>query len=111
MPAKVVTGGSVTLSARKLLEIVKELPAAALTLKVQENSWVAMRCGGASYKLVGLSAAGKSAESPNLPAVGNDGQALQPAPRGFRTPFRFASDEYSTAASRPQLVITFAPCP
>jgi len=57
VPAKVVTGGSVTLSARKLLEIVKELPAAALTLKVQENSWVAMRCGGASYKLVGLSAA------------------------------------------------------
>jgi len=57
VPAKVATGGSVTLSARKLLEIVKELPAAGLTLKVQENSWVAMRCGGASYKLVGLSAA------------------------------------------------------
>src|SRR5262249_48605504 len=54
-PAKVATGGSVTLSARKLLEIVKELPAAGLSLKVQENSWVAMRCGGASYKLVGLS--------------------------------------------------------
>ena len=30
VPAKVATGGSVTLSARKLLEIVKELPAAAL---------------------------------------------------------------------------------
>src|SRR6185369_6819492 len=57
VPAKVATGGSITLSARKLLEIVKELPAAALTLRVQENSWVAMRCGGASYKLVGLSAA------------------------------------------------------
>jgi len=56
VPAKVATGGSVTLSARKLLEIVKELPAAGLSLKVQENSWVAMRCGGASYKLVGLSA-------------------------------------------------------
>jgi len=55
VPAKVATGGSVTLSARKLLEIVKELPA-GLSLKVQENSWVAMRCGGASYKLVGLSA-------------------------------------------------------
>src|SRR5262245_13248565 len=56
VPAKVATGGSITLSARKLLEIVKELPAEGLALKVQENSWIAMRCGGASYKLVGLSA-------------------------------------------------------
>jgi DNA polymerase-3 subunit beta len=57
VPAKVPSGGSITLSARKLLEIVKELPAASLSLKVQENSWVALRCGGVSYKLVGLSAA------------------------------------------------------
>ena len=57
VPAKVSSAGSITLSARKLLEIVKELPAATLTLKVQDNAWVALRCGGASYKLVGLSAA------------------------------------------------------
>ena len=57
VPAKVASGGSTTLSARKLLEIVKELPAASLSLKVQDNAWVALRCGGASYKLVGLSAA------------------------------------------------------
>lgn len=56
VPAKVPFGGSITLSARKLLEIVKELPPAALTLKVQDNAWVALRCGGVSYKLVGLSA-------------------------------------------------------
>jgi len=36
------------------VEIVKELPAAPLALKVQENAWVSLRCGGASYKLVGL---------------------------------------------------------
>src|SRR5216684_3606973 len=57
VPAKVPAGGSITLSARKLLEIVKELPAAGLSLKVQDNAWVALRCGGASYKLVGLGAA------------------------------------------------------
>jgi len=57
VPAKVTSAGSITLSARKLLEIVKELPAAILSLKVQDNSWVALRCGGVSYKLVGLSAA------------------------------------------------------
>src|SRR5712692_10471597 len=56
VPARVPAGGSITLSARKLLEIVKELPAAALSLKVQDNAWVALRCGGASFKLVGLSA-------------------------------------------------------
>ena len=52
-PARVASAGSVTISARKLLEITKELPSAPLALKVQENAWVALRCGGASYKLVG----------------------------------------------------------
>lgn len=54
VPAKVTSTGAITLSARKLLEIVKELPAAALSMKVQENSWVALRCGGVAYKLAGL---------------------------------------------------------
>src|SRR5215472_16608207 len=54
VPGKVATAGSITLSARKLQEIVKELPDAPLSLKVQENAWVALRCAGASYKLVGL---------------------------------------------------------
>lgn len=56
VPAKVAARGSITLSARKLTEIVKELPAAALVLKVLENAWVQLRCGGVSYKLVGLAA-------------------------------------------------------
>src|SRR5512132_325056 len=54
VPAKIIGTGAITISARKLLEIVKELPAAPLSLKSQENAWVALRCGGASYKLVGL---------------------------------------------------------
>jgi len=54
VPARVTAPGAVTISARKLLEIVKELPAAPLAIKVQENAWVGLRCGGASYKLVGL---------------------------------------------------------
>ena len=58
VPAKVASAGAITLSARKLLEIVKELPAATLSLKVQDNAWVALRCGGVSYKLVGLTADG-----------------------------------------------------
>jgi DNA polymerase-3 subunit beta len=63
VPARVTAGGAVTISARKLVEIVKELPAEPLTLKVQENAWVALRCGGAAYKLVGLT-------PEDFPAVG-----------------------------------------
>ncbi|MBI2218546.1 MAG: DNA polymerase III subunit beta [Candidatus Rokubacteria bacterium] len=54
IPAKVATQGSITLSARKLGEIVKELPAAALAMRVGDNAGVSLRCGPVSYKLVGL---------------------------------------------------------
>ena len=49
VPARVPGKGAVTVSARKLVEIVKELPAAALALKVGDNAAVSIRCGGASY--------------------------------------------------------------
>ena len=68
VPARVVGAGAITISARKLLEIVKELPPAPLSLKVQENAWVALRCGGASYKLVGLT-------PEDFPAVGEGATA------------------------------------
>jgi len=54
IPAKVVRAGAITLPGRKLLEIVKELPEAPLAVRVQDNAWAALKCGGASYKLVGL---------------------------------------------------------
>lgn len=55
MPAKVLGPGAITLPARKLGEIVKELPSMPLAFRVQENAWVAIRCAGAAYRLVGLS--------------------------------------------------------
>jgi DNA polymerase-3 subunit beta len=54
IPARVPGAGSITLSARKLSEIVKELPAANLILKVGESAAVTLRCAGASYRLVGV---------------------------------------------------------
>jgi DNA polymerase III subunit beta len=54
VPARVAGKGAITVSARKLAEIVKELPATAVALKVTENAGVSIRCGGASYKLVGM---------------------------------------------------------
>src|SRR3989442_12008515 len=56
VPAKVGSKGAITLSARKLAEIVKELPAAAVALKVTDNVTVSLRCGGATYRMVGLAA-------------------------------------------------------
>jgi DNA polymerase-3 subunit beta len=54
IPARVASRGALTVSARKLTEIVKELPSASLSLKVGENAGVTMRCAGVSYRLVGI---------------------------------------------------------
>jgi DNA polymerase-3 subunit beta len=54
VPATVAGKGAITIAARKLSEIVKELPAAKLTLKSQDASAVSLRCAGGSYRLVGL---------------------------------------------------------
>jgi DNA polymerase-3 subunit beta len=56
IPARASAKGAITLGARKLAEIVKELPAATLTLKVTENASVTLRCGGVNYRMVGLAA-------------------------------------------------------
>ncbi len=56
VPARVAAKGAITLAARKLAEIVRELPAASLTMKVGDNAAVTLRCAGVSYRLVGLPA-------------------------------------------------------
>lgn len=93
VPARVGTTGAVTLSARKLAEIAKELPAAALSMKVQENSWVLLRCGGASYKLVGLAAGEFPAVVPASPPswIRLDGKVLKEMLA--RTAFAMSHDE------------------
>lgn len=93
VPAKVASPGAITLSARKLAEIVKELPAAPLSFKVQENAWVVLRCGGVSYKLVGLAAEDFPAVVPTAsPAwVSLDGKVLKEMLG--RTAFAMSHDE------------------
>src|SRR5688572_9144281 len=54
VPARSASQGAITVSARKLSEIVKELPAASLTLRVGESAAVTLRCGGVNYRLVGM---------------------------------------------------------
>ena len=54
IPARVASKGAITVPARKLAEIVKELPAAAVTLRVHDGTSMSLRCAGVTYKLVGL---------------------------------------------------------
>jgi DNA polymerase III beta subunit, N-terminal domain len=54
VPARVAGKGAITVSARKLAEIVKERPAVDVALRVHDNAAVSLKCGTASYKLVGM---------------------------------------------------------
>ena len=53
-PAEVVEGGKIALSAKKLYEIVKELPREEVLIKELPNCWAEIVCGAATFKLMGL---------------------------------------------------------
>ncbi|EAT15615.1 DNA polymerase III subunit beta [Desulfuromonas acetoxidans] len=53
--AEIISDGKITISAKKLYEIVKELADAEITLKVKENNWVEIINGKAKFNIVGLS--------------------------------------------------------
>jgi DNA polymerase-3 subunit beta len=57
--------GTITLSAKKLYEIVRELPEGPLELKSKEESWVEIKSGKTVFELVGLA----SEEFPKVPDV------------------------------------------
>ena len=56
VPATVERSGGITLAARKLLELVRELPVQPITLSLLDNGWVQLLCGPAAFRLVGLPA-------------------------------------------------------
>lgn len=64
-PAKVQKPGAGTIPARRLLDYVKLLPDAELTVKLQENHWASLLCGRSRTRIAGM-----SRESfPELPAM------------------------------------------
>src|SRR5436305_13962752 len=67
VPARVAGKGAITVSARKLAEIVKGQPAAAATLKRGDNAGVRLRCAGVTYTLVGMPPADFPAVAPASP--------------------------------------------
>ena len=67
--ATVLKPGGVTVSARKLYEIIKELPAGDIELTAGDNNWTSIQAGKSQFKIVGL----PSAEYPALPAIEREG--------------------------------------
>lgn len=55
-PADVHASGRITVSAKKLFEIIKELPEKEISFNAKENCWIEIRCGKALFNVVGLSA-------------------------------------------------------
>jgi DNA polymerase III subunit beta len=52
--AETVQPGPLTLSARKLFEIVRETESEKVTLRTLDNDWLELRCGRARFKMMGL---------------------------------------------------------
>src|SRR4051812_5723006 len=67
--ASVDQEGAITLPARKLLEIVRELPSASIRITSAGEQRVTIECGRSRFKLLGLS----REEFPAFPAVKFDG--------------------------------------
>ncbi len=67
--AEVEKPGSVTVSAKKMYEIVRELPAEDIQIKVEDGNWVKIVSGRSQFKLVAL----PKDEYPSLPDVAEDG--------------------------------------
>ena len=55
-PATVFSPGKVTVSAKKIHEIIKELPEQDITFTAKDNCWIEIRCGKSLFNIVGLAA-------------------------------------------------------
>jgi DNA polymerase-3 subunit beta len=67
--ANVLKTGGVTVSARKLFEIIKELPSGEIELTAGDNNWTTIQAGKSQFKIVGL----PSSDYPALPAIEREG--------------------------------------
>ena len=65
VPADIETEGAVTLPAKKLVEIVRELPSAAISFVAVGEQRVTMECGPSKFKLLGIA----RDEFPGFPTV------------------------------------------
>ncbi|MCD6487138.1 MAG: DNA polymerase III subunit beta [Syntrophobacterales bacterium] len=54
--AKIITQGKITVAARKLFEMIREIEGDIIEFEVMENNWVNVTCGKVIYKIPGISA-------------------------------------------------------
>ncbi|HXX34678.1 MAG TPA: DNA polymerase III subunit beta [Thermodesulfobacteriota bacterium] len=64
VPAKIHQKGKASVSAKKLYEIVRELPEEAIHIQKKDNQWITLQCGKSIFNLAGLD----PEEFPSLPA-------------------------------------------
>ncbi len=69
---KVKRKGALTTGARKLYEIVRELPAGEILLRALDNNWIEVSGGKARFKVVGLD----PKEFPAMPGLPGDAENL-----------------------------------
>ncbi|MBI1926367.1 DNA polymerase III subunit beta [Candidatus Poribacteria bacterium] len=92
VPGTIFDEGAITISAKKLAEIVRELPPAEIKLTTTANDRVEIVCGEGVYKIIGL----PDDEFPDLPAIQGDfftidGEGLRTMI--YRTEFSAATEE------------------
>lgn len=54
LTATIQQGGKASISAKKLYEIVRELPEEMIHIKKKENHWITLQCGKSVFNLAGL---------------------------------------------------------
>jgi len=93
LAAEILKEGRISIHARGLFDIVKELSEDVVHMNVLENHWVEISCGKAIFKIVGLSAE----EFPSLPKKGSgievkiESEIIQEMIK--KTSFAMSSDE------------------
>jgi DNA polymerase-3 subunit beta len=68
LTAKIHQGGKASVSAKKIFEIVKELPEETIHIKKKENQWITIQCGKSVFNLAGLD----PEEFPSLPTYSDE---------------------------------------
>ena len=64
LTAKIHQKGKASVSAKKLYEIVRELPEETIRIQKKDNQWITLQCGKSTFNLAGLD----PEEFPSLPA-------------------------------------------
>ena len=93
LSADVLSDGQVTVHARSIYDLARELPDDVVHIKVEDSNWVSIQCGKSRFRIVGLPAE----EFPSLPEKEEgevrkiDSQTIQEMVD--RTAFAMSSDE------------------